>query len=120
MGDICVRHGVIVVSDEIHADFVYPGYRHTVFSTLSWSLRKERHMHGAHENLQSCRLQVSNIFIADEQPGRPSGANWTGWGTTSWASWESSPAGRLTRADDIGWRSFWRISVKTLILSDYF
>jgi cystathionine beta-lyase len=25
MGDICREHGVLVVSDEIHADFVYPG-----------------------------------------------------------------------------------------------
>lgn len=24
LGDICMKHGVIVVSDEIHADFVYP------------------------------------------------------------------------------------------------
>jgi cystathionine beta-lyase len=34
MGDFCVRHGVIVISDEIHADFVYPGRRHLVFAGL--------------------------------------------------------------------------------------
>lgn len=34
MGDVCVRHGVLVVSDEIHADFVYPGGRHHVFAAL--------------------------------------------------------------------------------------
>lgn len=34
MGDICVKHGVKVVSDEIHADFVYPGYRHQVFAAI--------------------------------------------------------------------------------------
>ncbi len=27
LGDICVKHGVIVVSDEIHADFVFEGYQ---------------------------------------------------------------------------------------------
>ncbi len=32
MGEICHRHGVLVVADEIHADFIYPGYRHHVFS----------------------------------------------------------------------------------------
>ena len=26
--DICKKYGVIVVSDEIHEDFVYPGYKH--------------------------------------------------------------------------------------------
>ncbi len=34
MGDICVRHGVTVISDEIQADFVYPGCAHTVFASL--------------------------------------------------------------------------------------
>lgn len=34
LGEICLRHHVIVVSDEIHNDFVYPGYEHTVFATV--------------------------------------------------------------------------------------
>jgi cystathionine beta-lyase len=32
--DICERHGVTVVSDEIHADLVYPGQHHTPLATL--------------------------------------------------------------------------------------
>ena len=34
MGDICHRHGVLVVSDEIHMDLVLPGHRHHVFASL--------------------------------------------------------------------------------------
>jgi cystathionine beta-lyase len=34
LGDICIRHGVIVVSDEIHSDFIYDGYRHLVFANI--------------------------------------------------------------------------------------
>nr|WP_271716135.1 MalY/PatB family protein [Anaeromicropila herbilytica] len=34
IGDICLKHNVIVVSDEIHADFVYEPYRHIVFSNM--------------------------------------------------------------------------------------
>lgn len=34
MGEICRRHGVIVVSDEIHADLVYDPYRHIPISAL--------------------------------------------------------------------------------------
>lgn len=66
MGDICVKHGVLVVSDEIHADFVYPGYRHFVFAGLKpeysgiaitcTSPSKTFNLAG---------LQVSNIFIAN-------------------------------------------------------
>ena len=33
MGDICLRHNVLVVSDEIHNDFVFEG-EHTVFAKL--------------------------------------------------------------------------------------
>ncbi len=33
MGEICVKHGVIVVSDEIHQDFVWKG-KHLVFANL--------------------------------------------------------------------------------------
>jgi cystathionine beta-lyase len=35
LGDICLRRGVTVFSDEIHQDFVFPGNRHTVFADIS-------------------------------------------------------------------------------------
>jgi len=34
MGEICLRHGVIVVADEIHEDFIFSGYKHLVFAAL--------------------------------------------------------------------------------------
>ena len=35
MGEICLRHGVIVIADEMHEDFIFPGRRHLVFASLS-------------------------------------------------------------------------------------
>lgn len=35
LADICVRNGVIIVSDEIHNDLVLPGYHHIPTATLS-------------------------------------------------------------------------------------
>lgn len=35
LGDLCLRYGVIVVSDEIHCDLVYPEYEYTPFASLS-------------------------------------------------------------------------------------
>lgn len=35
MSQICIRHNVIVFSDEIHNDFVFEPNKHTVYSTLS-------------------------------------------------------------------------------------
>lgn len=34
LGRLCRKYRVLVFSDEIHADFVYPGYTHLPFSTL--------------------------------------------------------------------------------------
>jgi len=35
MGEICLRHGVIVIADEIHEDFVYQGHQHLAFAALN-------------------------------------------------------------------------------------
>ena len=35
IAQICLKHHVLVLSDEIHADLVLPGYRHQVFANLS-------------------------------------------------------------------------------------
>ncbi len=35
IAQICLKHHVLVFSDEIHADLVMPGFRHQVFATLS-------------------------------------------------------------------------------------
>jgi len=35
MNDVCMRHGVIVLSDEIHCELVMPGYEYTPFAAIS-------------------------------------------------------------------------------------
>lgn len=35
LGEICLKHGVLVCSDEIHMDFARAGYKHAVFASLS-------------------------------------------------------------------------------------
>ena len=37
LGDICIKHNVLIVSDEIHADFVWKGHTHKVFADLGES-----------------------------------------------------------------------------------
>lgn len=34
MGEICLKHGVTIFSDEIHADIVYPGFKHVPIASL--------------------------------------------------------------------------------------
>lgn len=34
LGDICIRHDVLVVADEMHGDLVFSGYKYTPFASL--------------------------------------------------------------------------------------
>lgn len=38
LGEICRRHGIVVISDEIHCDIVYRGYKHIPFASISGEL----------------------------------------------------------------------------------
>ncbi|MPM52431.1 Cystathionine beta-lyase PatB [bioreactor metagenome] len=68
MGKICLRHGVLVVSDEIHADFVYPGHAHLVFAGLSPALADITVTCTApSKTFNLAGLQISNIFISNPE-----------------------------------------------------
>lgn len=41
IAELCLRHGVFMVSDEIHADIVYPPQRHIPLSSLSPEVREQ-------------------------------------------------------------------------------
>lgn len=67
LGEICLRHQVIVVSDEIHNDFVYPGYEHTVFANVDPRFAEFTLTCTApSKTFNLAGLQVSNIFISNE------------------------------------------------------
>jgi cystathionine beta-lyase len=68
LGDICMRHGVFVVADEIHADFVFDGYRHTVFSTIKPEF--DRHCAvctAPTKTFNLAGLHNANIYISDDK-----------------------------------------------------
>ncbi len=64
IADICLKHHVIVVSDEIHEDFVYGANRHTVFATLREELNDITiTATSPAKTFNLAGLQISNIFI---------------------------------------------------------
>ena len=68
MGDICLTHGVKIVSDEIHGDFTYPGYRQIVFASLGEAYAENSVICTApSKTFNLAGLQVSNIFIPNPQ-----------------------------------------------------
>jgi cystathionine beta-lyase len=67
LGEICLRHDVRVISDEIHADFVYPGHTHAIFADISPELRDITVTCTApSKTFNLAGLQISNIFIANK------------------------------------------------------
>lgn len=63
LGDICYRHHVIVVSDEIHADFVFQG-KHQVFAKIKKQYEEIAIVcTSPSKTFNLAGLQVSNIFI---------------------------------------------------------
>ncbi len=68
LGDICRKHHVIILSDEIHCDFTYPGYVHTMFPTINEDFALNSILCTApSKTFNLAGLQTSNIFIANQE-----------------------------------------------------
>ena len=68
IGTICQKHHVIVVSDEIHMDFVYQGNTHVPFYEVDESFQNFSIICTApSKTFNLAALQTSNIVIANEQ-----------------------------------------------------
>lgn len=68
LGQICVKHGVYIVSDEIHSDFVYSGHKHYMFASLNSEFAGISITCTApSKSFNLAGLQVSNIFITNEK-----------------------------------------------------
>ena len=68
IGDICIKHNVVIFSDEIHADFVYEPNKHHVFASLGESYAANSVIATApSKSFNIAGLQVSNIFIENKK-----------------------------------------------------
>lgn len=68
VGDICLKYKVLVASDEIHSDFVWQGFRHRVFASLSPAYQEITITCTApSKTFNLAGLQAANVMIADPQ-----------------------------------------------------
>lgn len=68
VGEICQKHGVLVVSDEIHADFTYAGHTYRVFASVKSEFADFTITCTApSKTFNLAGLQNSNIFIPNRQ-----------------------------------------------------
>lgn len=66
IGRICCKHNVIIISDEIHSDFVYGNQQHIPISTLSEEIADRTVTCTApSKTFNLAGLQASNIIVAN-------------------------------------------------------
>lgn len=66
IGEICIRHDVTVVSDEIHCELVFPEYRYTPFASISENFRHHSVVCiSPSKAFNIAGLQIANIICAD-------------------------------------------------------
>lgn len=66
MNDICLTHGVRVISDEIHCELVMPGHRFTPFAAISDACRDNSVvLNSPTKAFNIAGLQIANIICAD-------------------------------------------------------
>ncbi|WP_321284728.1 MalY/PatB family protein [uncultured Vibrio sp.] len=67
LGEICFRHGVKVISDEIHCDLTFPGVQHQPFAALGDEfLANTVTTNSPSKSFNIAGLQIANIITADK------------------------------------------------------
>lgn len=68
LGELCIKNGILVVSDEIHMDMVYKGYQHTPFASISEEYaNKSIVCTGATKTFNLPGLQMSAIIVSNPE-----------------------------------------------------
>ncbi|MCR4765422.1 MAG: pyridoxal phosphate-dependent aminotransferase [Bacteroidaceae bacterium] len=63
LGEICMRHHVLVVSDEIHCEFVFPDHQYIPFASINEELQKHSITCNAPSKaFNTAGLQIANII----------------------------------------------------------
>ena len=67
IGEICLRHDVFVVADEIHCDFTFGDNRYTPYATLGEEFaRRSATCIAPTKSFNIAGLQIANIVVADD------------------------------------------------------
>ncbi|MFH1382844.1 MAG: MalY/PatB family protein [Chloroflexota bacterium] len=66
LGEICLKHNILVIADEIHHDIVYPGFKHTILPTIEPEFAdKSIVCTSASKTFNLAGLKMSNIIIPE-------------------------------------------------------
>lgn len=71
MGEICNRHHVFVISDEIHCELVMPGYKFTPFASVNdVNLGNSVTLNSPSKSFNTAGLQIANIICFNDEVRR--------------------------------------------------
>ena len=67
LGQFCLEHEITIISDEIHSDLVFSGYKHTVLASVSKELEQNTVICNApSKTFNIAGIPASNVIIANE------------------------------------------------------
>ncbi|MBE0499174.1 MAG: putative C-S lyase [Campylobacterales bacterium] len=67
LGEICINHDIIILSDEIHSDLVFGGFKHTPTAAISKELQaRTLTCYGPGKTFNMAGLAISTVCISDE------------------------------------------------------
>lgn len=68
LADICIRHKILIISDEIHSDLVLPGFEHTPLASLSKEIAaKTLTCMAPSKTFNLAGLSTSSMIISDKK-----------------------------------------------------
>ncbi|AXK49002.1 cystathionine beta-lyase [Aliarcobacter trophiarum LMG 25534] len=68
MGELCIKHNVVVLSDEIHRDLVFKNYKYTPFAQISEEfLQNSITCTAPSKTFNIAGLKASNIIVAKQE-----------------------------------------------------
>ncbi|MFW9905597.1 MAG: MalY/PatB family protein [Candidatus Thorarchaeota archaeon] len=68
LGEICLENNVLIISDEIHCDLVYPKHKHIVFASISEEFAQHSFTCTAgSKTFNLAGFQHSNVIISNEE-----------------------------------------------------
>lgn len=68
LGQFCLEHEITIISDEIHSDLVFPGYKHMVMASVSREVEQNTVVCNApSKTFNIPGIPASNVIIANEK-----------------------------------------------------
>ncbi|MFW9823917.1 MAG: MalY/PatB family protein, partial [Candidatus Thorarchaeota archaeon] len=68
LGDICIENEIIVVSDDVHCDLIFPGNKHTIFAAINEQFAQNSIIcTSTSKTFNLAGLKISNIVIPNQK-----------------------------------------------------